>query len=72
VHRRRPDLFGQKTRAVDAAEMQSAVQTVNEVLAALRTTPPLLVALAAEYDVRLRPDADSAKDLLDAAVAAAR
>jgi hypothetical protein len=70
VHRRRPELFGRKTRVEDAEELARATQTIADVLAALRATPPLLVALAAEYGVRLRPDADGAQDVLDAAVAA--
>lgn len=72
VHRRRPELFGRSTRAEDAAEMARATQTIADVLAALRATRPLLVALAAEYGVRLRADADAAQDILDAAVAASR
>jgi hypothetical protein len=65
-------LFGRSTRAEDAAEMARATQTIADVLAALRATPPLLVVLAAEYGVRLRADADAAQDILDAAVAASR
>jgi len=72
VHHRAPSLFGPMTRASAAAEVKAATDTRAAALAVLRDTRPLLTALCAAYHVRMQPNVDSAQDLLDAAVAAAR